>query len=207
MAAYTIRRSAALVLASLLAYSVAGCDGDDGHKTDGAVKAQNEKGKREKKDRGNTSMELGGAAWVATAANARTSGKKMTIRASRTDVTDGDVKRQELHLQLDDFHGAGDYLTGISGSRFIGVGFDTGKAKEAARADEATGKQDETAKLAVAAITSAKHLILMNAKVHVDDASDAEVSGTFSWTPPAGLKDAPTITNGKFRALVKQGKK
>lgn len=152
---------------------------------------------RTKKDRGEASMKLGETEWTADAAKVKTRGNTLTIKASNTEMVDGKAKRQELHLQLKDVNGPGDYVTGISGSRFLGVGIDMKKAQE-------EGKES---KAAMDAISGSKHLMLSQAKVHIDSMNDDEVVGTFSWTPPKGHPNAAqAITDGKFRARFRKKK-
>jgi hypothetical protein len=167
----------------------------NGADADADADVKEKKEKKAKKDRGDASMSIGGKAWTAESAKAKLAGSKLTIRASRMDMAEGKVSRQELHLQIDDYKGAGDYETGISGSRFVGVGLDTEAAKAAGNDDA------KTTKVATDALTAAKHMLLMKAKVHIETAGDAEIVGTFSWTPPPGMND-PEISEGKFRAIL-----
>ena len=163
-------------------------------------KADEPRKKREKKDPGEASMKLGGVEWTAERAKARVKGNKVTIKASRMDNVDGKISRQELHLQIDEAKGPGDYVTGFSGSRFIGVGFDTEKMKKA------TEEGKETA-AAVGALKGASHMMLSAAKVHIDSMNEHEIVGTFSWAPPKGMANAKAITDGKFRAVVRKPRK
>lgn len=142
------------------------------------------------KDRGAAAMTIGDSPWSAERTSAKLLDGKLTIRATRTDMNGGQVARQELLLELPGFRGAGDYMTGLSGSRFLGVGIDTSAAEKGdAAATEA----------ATAAIKGAQMLRLTAAKVVVTAADDHEVSGTFSWQPPQGI-DQPAIRDGSFRA-------
>ncbi len=151
---------------------------------------------REKKDRGDSSMKIGGVEWLGSSARATaretTGGTTLTIKTSRSERSDGTVKRQELHLQIESYAGPGDYEVARTGSRFISVGFDT---KVADATDDGATQE------AMKAITGADHLMLMGAKVHVDTDDGKTITGTFSWTPPKGL-DQPEISDGKFRAIV-----
>lgn len=146
-----------------------------------------------KKDRGEAAMTIGGAAWQGSNASAQIDGEKLTIKASHTDVAGGTASRQELHLLVTDYRGAGDYQTALTGSRFLAVGFDTKKAEG--------GDQAATDAL-TSALQGATHMTLAGAKVTVASADGAEVVGTFSWQPPPGSKQ-PAITDGTFRAKVK----
>jgi len=178
------QRLAVLLLTSFVLFACSGEPSNDSGK-------QTRKGK----DRGTATMTIGGSQWTAERAKAKHTGGKLTISASNMDMTDGKVKRQELQLAIADFKGAGDYKTGITGSRFIGVGFDVEAAKEADKSDEAATKEVTNA------VTGAKHLMLSNAEVTITAVSDTEISGSFSWQPHASTKQ-PAITNGTFRALV-----
>ena len=142
------------------------------------------------KDRGEATMQVGDRQWSAERCSAKLVDGKLTIRASRTDMDGGRVARQELVLELAGFRGAGDYLTGLSGSRFLGVGIDTSAVQQ--------GEQPVT-EAATAAIKGAEMLRLTAAKVVVTGADEAEVSGTFSWQPPTGSTQ-PAIRDGRFRA-------
>lgn len=153
------------------------------------------RGARSDKDRGEASMQLGGATWQAERAKAKIEDGKLTISASRTDMADGKVSRQSLSLTVREFDGAGDYTTGIAGSSFTAVGMDT-KAVEAAAESEEASKGALTDML-----SKAKHMMLTNAKVTVTAVDDTEVTGTFSWQPTEGSSQ-PAITGGTFRALV-----
>ena len=155
--------------------------------------------KKPRKDRGDASMTVAGVAWTGEAAKATLKGSRLTIKANRTDMTEGAVTRQELHLVISDYKGPGDYETGIADSRFLGVGLDVATAKAAASDDA------KTTKVAADSLSAAKHVLLSKAKVHIDSASEAEIVGTFSWTPSMGMQ-GPEITGGKFRALVAQPK-
>lgn len=161
----------------------------------GTAKGDPQSTRRSGKDRGAASMTLGSTPWQASSAKARLQNGKLTIDATYMDTTGGKVKRDQLTLSVADFKGPGEYSTGASGSRFIGVGFDTGAAKDAAADEQAATK-------AVGEMLSgASHLMLMNAKVTVTDANATEISGTFSWQPMKGMKQ-PAIENGTFRALI-----
>jgi hypothetical protein len=178
-------------LALLVTIVLAGC-GDESAATGSSTRTRTGT-----KDRGEAAMTLGAASWQASSAKAKLANGTLTIRAGKTDRTDGRVTRQELHLQVSDFTGPGDYKTGFSGSRFLGVGLDVEAAK-AAGDEQAAATETVTD-----ALTKAKHLMLSGAMVKVTAASDTEVTGTFSWSPPAGI-DQPAITNGTFRALLDQ---
>ncbi len=162
-------------------------------------------GKRKKKDRGDASAKIGDAIWEASSAKARIRNGTLTIQASRNDMSGPSVKRQELHLQIDNYAGPGDYRTGRTGSRFVGVGINKEEAKQAVEKDEESGKGTETTKVATKAITGASHTMLAGVEVHIETADDAQITGTFSWQPPKGLKDPP-IRDGQFRALIRKPK-
>jgi hypothetical protein len=162
-----------------------------------AAGAQPEKAPRAKKDgkdRGEATMTIGSLAWEADRVKATRKDGTLTIRATRTKMGK-QASRQELHLQIDAFAGPGDYTTGMSGSRFVGVGLDV-------EAAEAAGDTDDAAKATAAkALSAAEHMMLAGARVLITSASDTEVSGTFSWQPPRGL-EKPAIESGTFRAPV-----
>ena len=141
-------------------------------------------------------MTIGGAAWQSTSASARLTDGKLTIKASNNDLSDGAMKRQELHLLVTEFDGAGDYETAMSGSRFLTVGFDTETAKQADGDDAAAQNA------ILSALNGATHMTLAGAKVKVTSSDDTEIVGTFSWQPPEGSKQ-PAIEGGTFRAKVK----
>jgi hypothetical protein len=167
-----------------------------------AVEAIRDKdSKREKKDRGEASMNIGGVAWTGDSAKARSRGTSLTIKASHTDAGPDGVQRQEVHLQIDDFKGPGDYTTGIGGSQFIAVGMDTKKIKEAEKTDAKAGTDAATTQLLGDVLGESSMILLMQAKVHVDGATATEISGSFSWEPRPNSKD-PAITDGKFRAVI-----
>ncbi|MCB9879253.1 MAG: hypothetical protein H6835_16785 [Planctomycetes bacterium] len=170
-----LRRSIPLLV---LVGALASCGGD----TDGASKTE--------KDRGEASMTLGDATWTAERTSAKLVDGKLSIRASRMDMKGGKIARQELMLEVSGFHGADDYRTSLHGSRFIGVALD---APAAEKGDEAATKA------ATDALTGAQHLMLSAATVVVTAADEDEVSGTFSWEPPPGMKQ-PAIRDGRFRA-------
>lgn len=152
-----------------------------------------ERPRRDKdKDKGEATMTLGANPWQADRVKASLQDATLTIRASQTEVKGKTVTRQELHLQVRDFKGPGDYETGVTGSRFIGVGID---------GEAAAKSEDSAAEAATAALADTKHLMLSQAKVTIAAASETEVSGTFSWQPPAGM-EKPAITNGTFRAPI-----
>lgn len=153
---------------------------------------------RPAKDRGEASMKLGDTAWTADRVRAKKMNGALRIHASHTEVDNKKVTRQELNLLVPDFHGPGDYVASPGGSRFIGVGMDVKAA--AGAADDADQK-----KLAMDAVSKAKHMLLSGANVHIDAASDTEVSGTFSWQPSGG-NDQP-ITDGRFRAPIDDRKR
>lgn len=187
-----------LILAVLIPFLVAGCGkGTDDSKSAPATAAPGgeapARAKKRDKDRGEATMMIGSTAWEAERTRATLANGKLTIRASNTDVSGKKVSRQELHLQIDGYTGPGTYTTGISGSRFIGVGIDA-KAAAAATTDEAAVES------ATDLLSKADHLMLSGAKVTITDANDREISGMFQWDPPGGKK--PAITNGVFRALL-----
>lgn len=140
-------------------------------------------------------MTLGESQWQADRAKARLTNGSLSISASNMDTTGGKVKRQELTLNVADFKGPGDYLTGLSGSRFLGVGIDTDAMKSA------ESDQEKATQAITEGLSGAQHILLSQAKVTITAANDNEISGTFSWQPPAGAKQ-PAIQNGTFRALL-----
>ncbi|MFT4842807.1 MAG: adhesin HecA-like repeat protein [Planctomycetota bacterium] len=155
-----------------------------------------EKGKgRSKRDRGAASMTLGETQWQADSAKAKLRNGNLTISARNLDMTGGQVKSQDLTLSVPDYNGPGDYTTGFSGSRFIGVGIDVDAAKAA------SGDERATSEAVTDSLLGASHLMLSKAKVTIVAASDVEISGTFSWQPPQGVVQ-PAIQGGTFRALL-----
>ena len=140
-------------------------------------------------------MKIADVEWSAQRAKAKLKEGRLTIRASSTDTSDGKVERQELHLQIVDYTGPGDYTTGLSGSRFLQVGIDTDAIAAGDDSDEAATKA------ASSALSGAKHMMLSSAKVTITAASESEISGSFSWQPPKGSKD-PALTEGSFRAVL-----
>jgi hypothetical protein len=188
-------------LLALLALCIASCGEDENNEnpTGSATAGQAEptetrRKKREKKDRGEAAMTIGGVKWQAERAKVDRKDDKLIIRSSHTDIDGKKVSRQELQLVVDGFSGPGDYTTRLGGSRFIGVGLDAGKVEGAGDGDEAARE------VATEALAGAEHLMLSNAKVTIDQATDDQVTGTFSWEPPAGTGQ-PAITGGSFRAL------
>jgi hypothetical protein len=181
-----------LPLVLFCSFVMAACGGDASSSSDGRGRAR--------KDRGEAAMQLGAATWQAESTSAKIENGILTLRATRTDRNDGKVSRQELQLQVRDYKGPGDYTTGM-GSRFIGVGIDAAAVQESAESAQGDAEQG-AAKVVTDALSAAKHMMLMAAKVTVTSAGDEQISGTFSWQPPKGL-DTPAITNGTFRALVR----
>lgn len=178
-----------MLVFALLLLMMAACGGGDTGDSGGRAG-------RTKKDRGEAAMTIGGAAWQSTSASARLTDGKLTIKASNNDLSDGAMKRQELHLLVTEFRGAGDYETAMSGSRFLTVGFDTETAKQADGDDAAAQNAIQSA------LKGATHMTLAGAKVKVTSSDDTEIVGTFSWQPPEGSKQ-PAIEGGTFRAKVK----
>lgn len=160
-----------------------------------------DEGQKSKKDKGDASMKLGGSDWTASQASFKLDGGKLTIKASANQFVDNNAMRQELHLQIDDYKGAGSYTTGLAGSRFVSVAVDTGTAEAASK----TGDQAKVDEVVTDAISQAGMVTLTNATVVIDSAGETEIVGSFSWTPPTGSKD-PEITGGKFRAIAKPKK-
>jgi hypothetical protein len=187
--------------------AIAGCAKGDGAATESeaspgtpaasSAPPEERRRKRPRKDRGSASMKLGGVEWEARTVRPRLSGATLTIAASRTEHLDGKMSRQELHLEIEDFKGPGDYVTDASGSRLVRVTLDVDKAR-AASADEAG-----TRKAASDLMSGAKLLMLPGAKVTITAADDAVVIGTFSWTPPP-RSDQPALTEGSFRAVYRK---
>ncbi len=168
--------------------------GDDAAGTKSSGAAGSGSGSSTSKDRGEARMQLGEEAWSAKSTKATLRGDRLTIRASRMDMGGDKAVRDELHLALRDFQGPGEYTAGVSGSRFVRVAINT---KRVADGDDAKVTEE-----AAKALTGAKHKMLMGAKVTITAASDSEVSGTFSWTPPGGRGEK--ITEGSFRAPVRK---
>ncbi len=198
-----------VLLAFLMLAPSAACKGDG---TKSATKENSEPGStdsagkdkaplakkkgRVKKDKGEASMKVGDFEWRADGAAARHTDKALSIHASRNDMSGDSVKRQELHLVIDNYAGPGDYTTSLSGSRFVGVGLDIAAGK-AAKGDDAEAKT-----LAMESLAKAEHMMLSKATIKITASSDSEISGSFSWTPASGL-DKPAIREGSFRAIVK----
>ncbi|MEZ5294267.1 MAG: hypothetical protein R2745_24530 [Vicinamibacterales bacterium] len=148
------------------------------------------------RDRGEASMTLANVAWVASGATARPTGGRLRIEANRSQRSNGVSSRQSLILVLDNYTGPGDYVASPIGSMFIGVGIDT------AALAAAEGNDDAATKAAIATLSKAKRMQLMGAKVTITAVSDTEISGTFS-RPSTARVDAPAISNGTFRAVVR----
>jgi hypothetical protein len=55
------------------------------------------------------------------------------------------------------------------------------------------------------ALSQADYLMLSNAKITIESATETEIVGSFSWTPPS-TTEAPAITDGKFRAIIEPKK-
>jgi len=171
----------------LVAFLLVSCGDDSG--------SGSSRRERAGKDRGEAAMTLGSNQWQAESAKAKLAGGRLTISASNMDTTGGKVQSQRLDLNITDYKGPGDYKTGFSGSRFIGVGIDVDAVKAA------QGDDQKATEAITSALSGSSHLMLSNANVTITAANDTEISGTFSWQPPPGLKQ-PAIQNGTFRALV-----
>lgn len=149
---------------------------------------------REKKDRGDFSMLLDGAAWTARSASARMRDGKLKISASRIDGSpSATMVRQAVDMDIANFDGPGTYTLGMS-SMFSVVGFDTNAAEQA----------DMNQQLAEV-LSKASMVRLQNAEVVIDSVSDEEITGHFAPGEVRSMSgDAVTITEGKFRAIVKE---
>jgi hypothetical protein len=187
------------LLTGLIAFAL-GCDSGENDGTDAVKKRQDRKGKSTtKKDRGQGSMTIGDDEWTAESARVRVNDHRVNLSMSRTDIVDNTVSRQSLTLSITGFKGPGEYETGgMSGSMFVSVSMDASGAKNA-------GTDKEAGKLITSSLSKARTVQLRGAKVVIVAASETEVSGTFSWSPPAGSKD-PEVSNGKFRALIRAKK-
>lgn len=150
-----------------------------------------------KKDRGDASVTLDGAAWTAENASARILDGKLKLDLSRLDRVDGKMSRDAFSIIVPGYQGPGDYTTG-PGSMFVGVGFDIAEMKAAEGED---GKADDAKveKATVDAIKGAKTMMLQGMKVHVESDDNDQIVGTFE--KPDGT---PPLTDGKFRAIVKK---
>lgn len=144
-----------------------------------------------KRDRGEGSMMIDQAKWVAKSARAKVGDGKLTLSFRRSD---GDPSknyiRQSLDLKIGDYKGPGDYvLTGFEGSQsdFVVVGF----SAEAASSAELDTKLAE-------AFSNAKLINFNGAKVTIASADDAEIRGTFSHE-----SGQTKVTEGTFRATVR----
>ena len=155
---------------------------------------------RQKKDRGEGKAKIGGVDWSADSAKANVKGEALTLKLSNTEMKGGKVTRQELHLKLDGYKGPGEYTTSTHGSRFISVGMDTKKVEEAEAKDAAAGSDAETTKAVTDMLGNAGHMMIMGAKVTIDEASDTEIKGTFSYKSPSGEKQS--MSDGSFRAII-----
>ena len=181
-----------------LLLTLAACGGDapdgdagTGSKGDGSRRSS-------KKDRGEASMTMGGAAWQASSARVRRTDEVLTIRAAAMKKVGDVMQRDELHLAISDFDGPGDYTVAMSGSRFIRVGIDMAKTRAATESKD----EDAVTKEAVKALTGSNFTLLIGAKITITAVSDTEVSGTFSWASPAD--ESKAIPGGSFRAVFRK---
>lgn len=149
---------------------------------------------RQKKDRGDLSMLLDGAEWTATSASARLGNGTLKISASRIDGSPStSMVRQAVDLDIANFDGPGTYTLGMS-SFFSVVGFETGAVEQS----------DVNQQLAEV-LSKASMVRLQGSQVVIDSVSEKEVTGHFSpGEVPTMGGDTVTITEGKFRAVVKE---
>lgn len=209
-----VSRSVATLVCALC-LTLSGCDeakkSDDAPKADadaaaeeaGKKTAENIKAQAEEEagkddddeDKGTAKLVIGEDDWSAERATARLRNGNLTISASKTDMADGKVARQELRFTVKDFGGPGSYQTGM-GSMFVGVGFDLDKAKEA------EGDDAKTQEMAVDTIKGAETIMIMNGKVEITEATDEHIDGTIEYAPPAQTKQ-PGI-KGSFHAVIKK---
>lgn len=149
---------------------------------------------REKKDRGDFSMLLDGAEWAAKSTSARLRDGTLKISASRIDGSPStSMVRQSVDFDIANFDGPGTYTLGMS-SMFSVVGFETGAAEQ-------TDVNQQLAEV----LSKASMVRLQYAEVTIDSVSDQEISGRFA---PGEVRsmggDTVSITEGKFRAIVKE---
>ena len=171
---------------------------DEG-KSEGKSKADRkaDRKRRRDKDRGEASMMLGDKEWKASRARFKLDENGvLKLSMTKSDYSGEKSSRDSLDLRIKDFKGPGTYTVEPMGSRFIGVAIDIKAATAAGDNDEATKKE------AMKAISGAKHTLLTGATVEVTAASDDEITGTFSWTPPKGL-NKPAMSKGTFRAKLR----
>jgi hypothetical protein len=173
-------------------------DSSDGPTKKAEPAAREDGGKTDKKneDKGAASVKIGDVTWTAERANARLRDKRLSISASRMEMSKSDAKRQQVSLVIADYDGPGDYKAAM-GSSFVGVGIDIEKAKDAAESDS------KTAAVAKQSMQNADVIMLHGADIHVTSAGDEFIDGTFEWKAPPGMKD-PSLTDGTFHALVKE---
>lgn len=155
--------------------------------------AAGEREQSRRRDRGDLAMRLGDVEWKATRCRAEIEGDELVISASRLDgrVTQGQAIRQSIELRIGDYAGPGSYtIPGDSAaSLFLVVGISAGDAETPEGMDAAM----------VEALTRAKHVVLAGAKVSIESADEAQITGTFSWDG-----GTPAISEGKFRALIRR---
>ena len=151
--------------------------------------------KREKKDRGDASAKIGTMEWVAENAKAKLKNGVLNIDASRTDIADKKVSRQQLTMNLPGYKGPGTYEVTPHGSMFLGVGMDTEEIKKATT-------DDKQAEVATKAVSKSQTILLMKMTAVVESDDGTQIVGTFS--QPALGKRYPAIADGKFRAILKK---
>jgi hypothetical protein len=159
-----------------------------------AESAVPEKAKRERKDRGEFTMQINEATWEASSSSARLRNGRLNISASRRDGSPSTTMiRQAIDIDIDGFDGPGTYPVGMMSS-FSVVGMDVGAAKDA----------DMNAQLAKV-LSEASVLRLDGSEVVIETVSDDEITGRFSpgAIEPLG-RDPVMITDGTFRAIVKE---
>jgi hypothetical protein len=165
-----------------------------GEATSNAAESQASTKKTEAtKDRGNASFSTGGATWTGSYASARQKEGRLSISASRTE-RDGDrMKRDQLTLNISDFHGPGQYKANMM-SMFVRVSINLPKDKDA---------PVDAKKTLMDAIGDAGNIRLANADIEITSVSDGYIDGRFSIERPAGTAES-TVSDGQFHARIRE---
>lgn len=138
-------------------------------------------------------MLIGGQAWTATRATARQKNKRLKLEFTRSDQVGSISQSDQTALTLRDYSGPGTYKAG-TGSQFVRVGIDTGKAVD----------EENTDDVVLDALGDAVMLMLLEAEVVITSDEDGWIEGTYSYAPPVEpSKMIQPVEGGVFRALRK----